>query len=195
MNWIQLLSNRFFHYGILVALLFTAYNGCNKWKNEAEIQEKNTNELLRETSIKTKRLELDNKKLRELFPSFLDSIEKEFNIKSKNIEKIHFVKWRTKWDTLLVPIQIIKNDTIPCFGERWELDTFCIKQKYFRPAGDSVGKLEIKRDFDVNIVAYRTRPKPKFWSWLGGKWEQNVIVTSPCFPDSSIFENILFEKK
>jgi predicted nuclease of restriction endonuclease-like RecB superfamily len=195
MNWIQLLSNRFFHYGILVALLFTAYNGCNKWKNEAEIQEKNTNELLRETSIKTKRLELDNKKLRELFPSFLDSIEKEYNIKSKNIQKIHFVKWRTKWDTLLVPIQIIKNDTIPCFGERWELDTFCIKQKYFRPAGDSVGKLEIKRDFDVNIIAYRTRPKPKFWSWLGGKWEQNIIVTSPCFPDSSIFENILFEKK
>jgi hypothetical protein len=195
MNWIQLLSNRFFHYGILVALLFTAYNGCNKWKNEAEIQEKNTNELLRETSIKTKRLELDNKKLRELFPSFLDSIEKEYNIKSKNIEKIHFVKWRTKWDTLLVPIEIIKNDTIPCFGERWELDTFCIKQKYFRPAGDSVGKLEIKRDFDVNIIAYRTRPKPKFWSWLGGKWEQNIIVTSPCFPDSSIFENILFEKK
>lgn len=195
MNWIQLLSNRFFHYGILIALLFTAYNGCNKWKNEAEIQEKNTNELLRETSIKTKRLELDNKKLRELFPSFLDSIEKEYNIKSKNIEKIHFVKWRTKWDTLLVPIQIIKNDTIPCFGERWELDTFCIKQKYFRPAGDSVGKLEIKRDFDVNIIAYRTRPKPKFWSWLGGKWEQNIIVTSPCFPDSSIFENILFEKK
>lgn len=195
MNWIQLLSNRFFHYGILIALLFTAYNGCNKWKNEAEIQEKNTNELLRETSIKTKRLELDNKKLRELFPSFLDSIEKEYNIKSKNIEKIHFVKWRTKWDTLLVPIQIIKNDTIPCFGERWELDTFCIKQKYFRPAGDSVGKLEIKRDFDVNIIAYRNRPKPKFWSWLGGKWEQNIIVTSPCFPDSSIFENILFEKK
>jgi len=195
MNWIKLLSNRFFHYGILIALLFTAYNGCNKWKNEAEIQEKNTNELLRETSIKTKRLELDNKKLRELFPSFLDSIKKEYNIKSKNIEKIHFVKWRTKWDTLLVPIQIIKNDTIPCFGERWELDTFCIKQKYFRPAGDSVGKLEIKRDFDVNIIAYRTRPKPKFWSWLGGKWEQNVIVTSPCFPDSSIFENILFEKK
>lgn len=195
MNWIQLLSNRFFHYGILIALLFTAYNGCNKWKNEAEIQEKNTNELLRETSIKTKRLELDNKKLRELFPSFLDSIEKEFNIKAKNIEKIHFVKWRTKWDTLLVPIEIIKNDTIPCFGERWELDTFCIKQKYFRPAGDSVGKLEIKRDFDVNIIAYRTRPKPKFWSWLGGKWEQNIIVTSPCFPDSSIFENILFEKK
>jgi len=195
MNWIKLLSNRFFHYGILIALLFTAYNGCNKWKNEAEIQEKNTNELLRETSIKTKRLELDNKKLRELFPSFLDSIKKEYNIKSKNIEKIHFVKWRTKWDTLLVPIEIIKNDTIPCFGERWELDTFCIKQKYFRPAGDSVGKLEIKRDFDVNIIAYRTRPKPKFWSWLGGKWEQNVIVTSPCFPDSSIFENILFEKK
>jgi predicted nuclease of restriction endonuclease-like RecB superfamily len=195
MNWIQLRSNRFFQYGILVALLFTAYNGCNKWKNEAEIQEKNTNELLRETSIKTKRLELDNKKLRELFPSFLDSIEKEYNIKSKNIEKIHFVKWRTKWDTLLVPIEIIKNDTIPCFGERWELDTFCIKQKYFRPAGDSVGKLEIKRDFDVNIIAYRTRPKPKFWSWLGGKWEQNIIVTSPCFPDSSIFENILFEKK
>lgn len=195
MNWIQLLSNRFFHYGILIALLFFAYNGCNKWKNEAEIQEKNTNELLRETSIKTKRLELDNKKLRELFPSFLDSIKKEYNIKLKNIEKIHFVKWRTKWDTLLVPIEIIKNDTIPCFGERWELDTFCIKQKYFRPAGDSVGKLEIKRDFDVNIIAYRTRPKPKFWSWLGGKWEQNVIVTSPCFPDSSIFENILFEKK
>ena len=195
MNWIQFLSNRFFHYGILIALLFTAYNGCNKWKNEAKIQEKNTNELLRETSIKTKRLELDNKKLRELFPSFLDSIKKEYNIKLKNIEKIHFVKWRTKWDTLLVPIQIIKNDTIPCFGERWELDTFCIKQKYFRPAGDSVGKLEIKRDFDVNIIAYRTRPKPKFWSWLGGKWEQSVIVTSPCFPDSSIFENILFEKK
>lgn len=195
MNWIQFLSNRFFHYGILIALLFFAYNGCNKWKNEAKIQEKNTNELLRKTSIKTKRLELDNKRLRELFPSFLDSIKKEYNIKLKNIEKIHFVKWRTKWDTLLVPIEIIKNDTIPCFGERWELDTFCIKQKYFRPAGDSVGKLEIKRDFDVNIIAYRTRPKPKFWSWLGGKWEHNVIVTSPCFPDSSIFENILFEKK
>jgi predicted nuclease of restriction endonuclease-like RecB superfamily len=195
MNWLNILSNRFLHYGVLIALLFMAYQGCNEWKNEAEIQEKNTNELLRETSIKTKRLELDNKKLRELFPSFLDSIEKEYNIKSKNIEKIHFVKWRTKWDTLLVPIEIIKNDTIPCFGERWELDTFCIKQKYFRPAGDSVGKLEIKRDFDVNIIAYRTRPKPKFWSWLGGKWEQNIIVTSPCFPDSSIFENILFEKK
>jgi|688.fasta_scaffold03063_10 predicted nuclease of restriction endonuclease-like RecB superfamily len=195
MNWLNILSNRFLHYGVLIALLFMAYQGCNEWKNEAEIQEKNTNELLRETSIKTKRLELDNKKLRELFPSFLDSIEKEYNIKSKNIQKIHFVKWRTKWDTLLVPIQIIKNDTIPCFGERWELDTFCIKQKYFRPAGDSVGKLEIKRDFDVNIIAYRTRPKPKFWSWLGGKWEQNIIVTSPCFPDSSIFENILFEKK
>jgi predicted nuclease of restriction endonuclease-like RecB superfamily len=195
MNWLNILSNRFLHYGVLIALFFMAYQGCNEWKNEAEIQEKNTNELLRETSIKTKRLELDNKKLRELFPSFLDSIEKEYNIKSKNIQKIHFVKWRTKWDTLLVPIQIIKNDTIPCFGERWELDTFCIKQKYFRPAGDSVGKLEIKRDFDVNIIAYRTRPKPKFWSWLGGKWEQNIIVTSPCFPDSSIFENILFEKK
>ena len=89
MNWIKLLSNRFVHYGIFIALFFMAYNGCNKWKNEAEIQEKNTDELLRETSIKTKKLELDNKKLKALFPSFLDSLEKEYQIKVKNIEKIH----------------------------------------------------------------------------------------------------------
>jgi predicted nuclease of restriction endonuclease-like RecB superfamily len=195
MNWLNILSNRFLHYGVLIALLFMAYQGCNEWKKEAEIQEKNTNELLGETSIKTKNLELDNKKFKELFPSFLDSIEKQYQIKVKNIQKIHFVKWRTKWDTLEIPIEIIKNDTIPCFGEKWELDTFCIKQKYRREAGDSIGKLEIKRDFDVNIIAYRTRPKPKFWSWLGGKWEQSVIVTSPCFPDSSIFENISIQKK
>ena len=195
MNWLKILSNRFLHYGVLIVLLFMAYQGWNEWKKEAEIQEKNTNELLRENTIKTKQLELDNKKFKELFPSFLDSIEKEYNIKVKNIQKIQFVKWRTKWDTLEIPIEIIKNDTIPCFGEKWELDTFCIKQKYRREAGDSIGKLEIKRDFDVNIIAYRTRPKPKFWSWLGGKWEQSVIVTSPCFPDSSIFENISIQKK
>jgi hypothetical protein len=172
MNWLKILSNRFLHYGVLIVLLFMAYQGCNEWKKEAEIQEKNTNELLRENTI-----------------------EKEYNIKVKNIQKIQFVKWRTKWDTLEIPIEIIKNDTIPCFGEKWELDTFCIKQKYRREAGDSIGKLEIKRDFDLNIIAYRTRPKPKFWSWLGGKWEQSVIVTSPCFPDSSIFENISIQKK
>ena len=81
MIWLKIISNRFLHYGVLIALLFLAYQGCNEWKKEAEIQEKNTNELLRETTIKTKQLELDNKKLKELFPSFLDSIEKEYNIK------------------------------------------------------------------------------------------------------------------
>lgn len=180
---------------ICVFLLSVAVGRCNRYRDELKVYKQNTSELLRETSIYAKQVSVENKQLRTLFPMFLDSLRLKYGIKPAKVETVHVVKWNTHVDTMYVPTEKIVTDTLLPAGERWKLDTLCISQEYIREQGETTGRLLMQRKMEVNIVGFKRRPKPKFWNWIKGRWDAEILVTSPCFPDTTITENILYQNR
>lgn len=174
---------------ILLIMLSISITTCNANAREKKRWKDNYDASATFTSAKSQEviLTLDEFKKRE---QGLLQIIKENHINPSRVEYVHQIKWKQgKTDTIPIhdTLFLYNGELVP--AEYGSLKDSCMQVSYARIIGDSVGRLGYIYHGNISIIAYRDRPKPKFWNWIKGNWNYVVKISSPCFPPDSIIFN------
>lgn len=179
----------------LAALLLFVKRSCNqaekayRWEQAYEAQQEVYSSTARRVVVTGKQLRNENKAL-------LDSLK----VRPKSVEFVYRTRWRTVTDTFWVaPIKTINPETNTVELVTIEYDTLCTRSLVnVWPHRDSA-TVQITRYGQLTAVGYWKRPGKwfggKLWNAIRGRKEAYITITSPCFPDTSVYLNEFKEAK
>lgn len=174
----------------LAALLLFVKRSCNqaekayKWEQAYEAQQDVYSSTARRVVVTGEQLRNENKAL-------LDSLK----VRPKSVEFVYRTRWRTITDTFPVVVYRDWYDTItqPCPGYSLTIDTLCTRTSIALHPDSGTAQVSVESYGDLTAVGYWKRPGKwfggKLWNAILGRKDSYIKITSPCFPDTSVYLN------
>lgn len=200
LNWLaklgqlilRLLKNPWFWVIILGLILALFIFLWKKSQDLVRVQKSNVENLNRGPSELATIVRYNNAELRRFEKALLDS----FDIKARNLISLQHVRYERVIKEVAVPFEVEKNNYYYSSNytnaKTARLDTNCLSLK-FTSTSDSTGIFhDINQSAEFFVIEERKRVKGWFWRGLWSKdkkFESEIKVKSPCFPDSAIKVN------
>ncbi len=174
---------------ILAGIVCLLFASLKKQRSRADRQEQNTQALFRKASEITQRIELTRRESREIpeVDSMIQRAASRVGVSRSMITGVHSLSGISRIDT------VYRIDTLIVDGVASRVIRVSDRCLYGTiELSDTLALLRLEQSFDLDLFAYRERPKGWFFKmkWNRNKWPVSVKVVNNCSDSTFWSKNI-----